>query len=173
MQTPEEAYTYLSRTLRLSPRETVVMSSRLGLNGLKLTLKEIGEVLGVTRERIRQIEHMVITRDRAGIVGKFKAAFPCKRKGMWRVSKAMCKDLLIKWIKDSGSFWCCRCRMVKDPGEYCKTNHYCTECLRRKNSLYRSENSAHIKELKKRYRKKYSSLGYVGYKDKLVVKRFL
>ncbi len=41
----------------LSPRERRVMELRYGLEGNRLyTLSEIGEVLGVTRERIRQIE---------------------------------------------------------------------------------------------------------------------
>jgi RNA polymerase primary sigma factor len=41
----------------LSPRERRVVELRFGLEGDKLyTLSEIGQELGVTRERIRQIE---------------------------------------------------------------------------------------------------------------------
>ncbi|MGH6924405.1 MAG: RNA polymerase sigma factor RpoD/SigA [Propylenella sp.] len=41
----------------LSPREQSIMRMRFGLDGAnECTLKEIGEVFGVTRERIRQIE---------------------------------------------------------------------------------------------------------------------
>ena len=43
--------------LSLNPREQFVITHRFGLNGAeKKTLEEIGEIEGVTRERIRQIE---------------------------------------------------------------------------------------------------------------------
>ena len=43
--------------LSLNPREQFVIINRFGLNGVdKKTLEEIGEIEGVTRERIRQIE---------------------------------------------------------------------------------------------------------------------
>lgn len=37
-------------------RETKVLELRMGLNGTKCTLDEIGNLMGVTRERVRQIE---------------------------------------------------------------------------------------------------------------------
>ena len=41
----------------LSPREVEVLSAYYGLNGYKsLTLEEIGELYGLTRERVRQIK---------------------------------------------------------------------------------------------------------------------
>jgi len=47
----------------LSPRETEVISSYYGLNGHKsLTLEEIGELYGLTRERVRQIKERAIRR---------------------------------------------------------------------------------------------------------------
>jgi RNA polymerase primary sigma factor len=41
---------------RLGDRERVIMTLRYGLEGESLTLEEIGRRLGVTRERVRQIE---------------------------------------------------------------------------------------------------------------------
>ena len=42
---------------KLSPREELVLRLRYGFEGGKcLTLDEIGRMLGVTRERVRQIE---------------------------------------------------------------------------------------------------------------------
>lgn len=47
----------------LSPREVEVLSSYYGLNGHKaLTLEEIGELYGLTRERVRQIKERAIRR---------------------------------------------------------------------------------------------------------------
>jgi len=48
---------------RFSPRERRVLSLRLGLGGAKRhTLEEIAEGMGVTRERVRQIERRAIRR---------------------------------------------------------------------------------------------------------------
>jgi len=47
----------------LSPREIDVISSYYGLKGHKsLTLEEIGEMYGLTRERVRQIKERAIRR---------------------------------------------------------------------------------------------------------------
>jgi RNA polymerase primary sigma factor len=47
----------------LSPREVEVLSAYYGLNGNKpLTLEEIGEMYGLTRERVRQIKERAIRR---------------------------------------------------------------------------------------------------------------
>jgi RNA polymerase primary sigma factor len=47
----------------LAPREMEVISSYYGLNGYKpLTLEEIGEAYGLTRERVRQIKERAIRR---------------------------------------------------------------------------------------------------------------
>jgi len=47
----------------LSPREVEVISAYYGLNGFKsLTLEEIGEQYGLTRERVRQIKERAIRR---------------------------------------------------------------------------------------------------------------
>jgi RNA polymerase primary sigma factor len=47
----------------LSPREVDVLNSYYGLNSHKaLTLEEIGELYGLTRERVRQIKERAIRR---------------------------------------------------------------------------------------------------------------
>ncbi|MBI4101167.1 hypothetical protein HY441_01680 [Candidatus Microgenomates bacterium] len=43
-------------------RERRIISGRFGLNGRKETLEEIGNQLGITRERVRQIEKQVVNR---------------------------------------------------------------------------------------------------------------
>lgn len=54
----EDLKAYMDKMiLSLNPREQFVITHRFGLNGAeKKTLEEIGEIEGVTRERIRQIE---------------------------------------------------------------------------------------------------------------------
>lgn len=72
---PEEiAYKMaLNETIRkvlatLTPREQKVLELRFGLNDNKIfTLDEIGQMLGVTRERIRQIENKAIRKIRVPI----------------------------------------------------------------------------------------------------------
>ena len=43
-------------------REREIISRRFGLFDRKETLEQIGELLGITRERVRQLEKSVITR---------------------------------------------------------------------------------------------------------------
>ncbi|MDO4845254.1 MAG: sigma-70 family RNA polymerase sigma factor, partial [Oscillospiraceae bacterium] len=46
---------------RLTPREERVLRLRYGLEGGKVyTLEEVGQILNVTRERVRQIEHKAL-----------------------------------------------------------------------------------------------------------------
>ncbi len=57
----------------LSTREMEVISSYYGLNGYKsLTLEEIGETYGLTRERVRQIKERAIRRLRKSYSGSLK-----------------------------------------------------------------------------------------------------
>lgn len=50
---------------QLSEREMKIIQLRFGLNGKNpLTLEETGKVLGITRERVRQIQEMAISKMR-------------------------------------------------------------------------------------------------------------
>ena len=62
---------------KLPPREGQVISLRYGLyNGYDYTLEEIGRLLGVTRERVRQIEAKAIEKLRnCGLFGDVAASF--------------------------------------------------------------------------------------------------
>jgi hypothetical protein len=44
------------------PREREVIERRFGLNGTKETLEQVGETMGITRERVRQIEKATLIR---------------------------------------------------------------------------------------------------------------
>lgn len=47
-------------------REREIISRRFGLTGSKETLEQIGEMLGITRERVRQLEKAILVRLRVG-----------------------------------------------------------------------------------------------------------
>jgi predicted transcriptional regulator len=49
------------------PREREVIERRFGLTGTRETLESVGETLGVTRERVRQIEKATLIRTKIGL----------------------------------------------------------------------------------------------------------
>jgi len=63
-----------SQLRRLSKREQIILIKRFGLDGRpSMTLEELGEIYGVTRERIRQIEFKALGRLRTFVsIPKFK-----------------------------------------------------------------------------------------------------
>lgn len=53
----------------LDPREAEIIRLRFGLNGDKpLTLEEVGEMFDITRERVRQLQNMALTRMRKALI---------------------------------------------------------------------------------------------------------
>jgi RNA polymerase primary sigma factor len=53
---------------RLPPREKTIVCARFGLHGgREKTLEEIGQVMGVTRERIRQLQNLALRKLRCMI----------------------------------------------------------------------------------------------------------
>jgi len=60
----------------LTPRDAKVLRLYFGLNGdREHTLEEIGGMLGVTRERVRQLRDRALKRLREGEVGRALASF--------------------------------------------------------------------------------------------------
>lgn len=55
---------------KLNPREEEVLKLRYGFNGREQTLEEVGSKLGVTRERVRQIEKSALRKLRHPSIGK-------------------------------------------------------------------------------------------------------
>jgi RNA polymerase sigma factor (sigma-70 family) len=76
----EEAYEELAMRLgaaevprllmRLSARERTVIEARYGIDGPERTLRELGQRMGVSAERVRQIEQAALEKMRAGATGK-------------------------------------------------------------------------------------------------------
>ncbi|MGA1205901.1 MAG: sigma-70 family RNA polymerase sigma factor [Opitutales bacterium] len=55
----------------LEPREAEIIRLRFGLDGDKgKTLEEVGEMFGITRERVRQLQNMALTRMRKALIEK-------------------------------------------------------------------------------------------------------
>jgi len=53
----------------LEPREAEIIRLRFGLNGDRgKTLEEVGEMFGVTRERVRQLQNMALSRMRKALI---------------------------------------------------------------------------------------------------------
>jgi RNA polymerase primary sigma factor len=79
-----EATTLVSEALEhLTPQERMVISHRFGIDvGPALTLKEIGEMMSISRERVRQIECQAKNRLRRLFARRRLMKSPSKRPGM-------------------------------------------------------------------------------------------
>jgi RNA polymerase primary sigma factor len=63
LEADEEQAKALRMLDRIDPREAQILKQHYGLDGNQpLTLKEIGEKMGLTRERIRQIRRDALTK---------------------------------------------------------------------------------------------------------------
>ena len=56
-------------------REREIIARRFGLYDRKETLEQIGELLGITRERVRQLRDRALKRLREGDVGRALGSF--------------------------------------------------------------------------------------------------
>lgn len=72
-QTPQNSESTLAHAIDTilgfieQDREKEIITRRFGLNDRKETLEQIGELLGITRERVRQLEKAILTRLRAAV----------------------------------------------------------------------------------------------------------
>ncbi|MFI0347614.1 MAG: RNA polymerase sigma factor RpoD/SigA [Chthoniobacterales bacterium] len=62
---------------KLDARERSIIGSRFGLNGEEpITLEEVGAKLGVTRERIRQLQNLALKKMKRALQGKDAIGYP-------------------------------------------------------------------------------------------------
>jgi RNA polymerase primary sigma factor len=68
MEQSDDLHQVLARLEQMDPREAAVLRMRFGLDDEEpMTLKKIGERLGLTRERVRQIESEALAKMREGL----------------------------------------------------------------------------------------------------------
>lgn len=143
------------------------MYGRLGAGGKKLKLDEVARVMGVSRQAIQQMQSKVQRRDKKGLIPKFKIQFPFRIQFECGKLRHIGKMLLLKWIQDSGSAYCPKCRAVKVPDEMSPNNAYCRLCQHQRSAKYKSEHREHLRKLNRGY----ANAGYVPYRDKLIIKK--
>lgn len=88
-------------------REKDVVTRRFGLDGTKETLEQIGEMMGVTRERVRQIEKATLIRIKIALDGGKNPEFDAAEKEIVKVLHEMGRagrigDITKKLMGDNG-----------------------------------------------------------------------
>lgn len=90
-QTPQNSESTLKQAIDAilgsieQDREKEIITRRFGLNDRKETLEQIGELLGITRERVRQLEKAILTR--------LKAAVDAGKISIQEAERAIVRDL--------------------------------------------------------------------------------
>jgi len=89
------------------PRERDVVERRFGLTGTKETLEQVGESLGITRERVRQIEKATLIRAKISLDGgknpEFTAAEMEIIKALHELGRAARVDVLAEKLMGDAS----------------------------------------------------------------------
>ena len=87
------------------PRECEVIKRRFGLTGTKETLESVGETLGITRERVRQIEKATLIRTKIGLDDGKNPAFDAAEieivKALHELGRAAKTDVLAEKLLGS------------------------------------------------------------------------
>ena len=72
-------------------REKEIIARRFGLQDRKETLEQIGDMLGITRERVRQLEKSILTRLRSTIANGAVASVPVIEKSITLSMAELCR----------------------------------------------------------------------------------
>lgn len=67
----------MSAVAALPKRDAAIILARAGLGTQRMTLQELGDKLGLTRERVRQVEKKALGQLRSWLVREYPDEFPC------------------------------------------------------------------------------------------------
>lgn len=92
-------------TKDFTPKQQKVLTGRFGLkNGKRLTLQEIGEELGVTRERVRQIEEQALKKIRESVTREAKEVLDLAKKHLSQSGGVRRDDVFMEDMAQVGGY---------------------------------------------------------------------